>query len=95
MIDRIGGGNVDTTTGRFVFEVEEAHMIEGGKVTRPLQGIMLMGNGQDILKGISMVGDDLVVTGGGQCGKGGQGKPTSSGNPTFKVDRITVGGRKA
>lgn len=95
LIDRIGGGNVDTTTGRFVFEVEEAHMIEGGKVTRPLKGIMLMGNGQDILKGISMVGDDLRVTGGGQCGKGGQGKPTASGNPTFKVDKITVGGKKA
>jgi TldD protein len=94
-IAKIGGGNVSSTTGRFVFEVPEAHLIEGGKVTRPLKGIMLMGNGQDILKNISLVASDLEVIGGGQCGKGGQGKPTGFGNPTFKVTKITVGGSRA
>lgn len=94
-IAKIGGGNVQPTTGRFVFEVTEGHMIEGGKITRPLKGIMLMGNGQDILQNITMAADDLSVLGGGQCGKGGQGKPTGFGNPTFKVTKITVGGKKA
>jgi TldD protein len=93
-IDKIGGGNVSPTTGRFVFEVLESHRIEKGKITRPLKGIMLMGNGQDILKNITMVASDLEVLGGGMCGKGGQGKQTGFGNPTFKVTRITVGGKK-
>jgi TldD protein len=94
-IAKIGGGNVQPTTGRFVFSVPEGYLIEGGKVTRPLKGIMLMGSGQDVLKNISMVGNDLLVIGGGSCGKDGQSKPVGFGNPTLKVDRITIGGRKA
>jgi TldD protein len=94
-IAKIGGGNVDSTTGRFVFSVTEGYMIEGGKITKPLKGIMLMGSGQEVLKNISMVGNDLMVIGGGSCGKDGQSKPVGFGNPTLKVDKITVGGRKA
>jgi TldD protein len=94
-ISKIGGGNVDWTTGRFVFSVTEGSMIEGGKVTKPLKGIMLMGSGQDVLKNISLVGNDLLIIGGGTCGKDGQGKPVGFGNPTLKVDKITVGGARA
>lgn len=94
-IAKIGGGNVQPTTGRFVFSVTEGYMIEDGKITKPLKGIMLMGSGQDVLKNISMVGNDLLVIGGGSCGKDGQSKPVGFGNPTLKVDRITVGGKKA
>ncbi len=94
-IAKIGGGNVQPTTGRFVFSVGEGFMIEQGKVTKPLKGIMLMGSGQEVLKNISMVGPDLLVIGGGSCGKDGQSKPVGFGNPTIKVDKITVGGKKA
>lgn len=94
-IAKIGGGNVQPTTGQFVFTVTEGYMIEGGKVTKPLKGIMLMGSGQDVLKNISMVGNDLMVIGGGGCGKDGQSKSVGFGNPTLKVDKITVGGKKA
>lgn len=93
-ISKIGGGNVSPTTGRFVFTVTEGSMIEGGKVTKPLKGIMLMGSGQEVLKNISMVANDLLIIGGGTCGKDGQGKPVGFGNPTLKVDRITVGGQR-
>jgi TldD protein len=93
-IAKIGGGNVSPTTGRFVFSVTEGSMIEGGKVTKPLKGIMLMGSGQDVLMNISMVANDLLIIGGGTCGKDGQGKPVGFGNPTLKVDRITVGGQR-
>jgi TldD protein len=93
-IAKIGGGNVDWVTGRFVFSVSEGYLIEKGQVTKPLKGIMLMGNGQDVLKNISMVGSDLLVIGGGSCGKNGQSKPVGFGNPTLKVDKITVGGSK-
>jgi len=94
-IARIGGGNVMPTTGRFVFSVSEGYLIEGGRVTKPLKGIMLMGNGRDVLQNISIVADDLEVLGGGGCGKDGQSKAVGFGNPTMKVDRITVGGQKA
>ncbi len=94
-ISKIGGGNVSSVTGRFVFSVTEGYMIEGGKVTRPLKGIMLMGSGQDVLKNISLVGNDLLIIGGGACGKDGQSKAVGFGNPTLKVDKITIGGRKA
>jgi len=94
-IAKIGGGNVSSTTGRFVFSVTEGYMIEGGKITQPLKGIMLMGSGQEVLKNISLVGNDLLVIGGGSCGKDGQSKPVGFGNPTLKVDKITIGGRKA
>jgi TldD protein len=75
--------------------VTEGYLIEAGKVTRPLKGIMLMGSGQEVLKNITMVGNDLLVIGGGSCGKDGQSKPVGFGNPTLKVAKITVGGKKA
>ena len=93
-ISKIGGGNVSSTTGRFVFSVPEGYMIEDGKITKPLKGIQLMGNGQDILKDIVMVGHDLEIAGGGTCGKSGQSKPVTDGNPTLKVSKITIGGSK-
>lgn len=93
-IAKIGGGNVSPTTGRFVFSVPEGYMIEDGKITTPLKGIQLMGNGPDVLMNITMVGPDLEIWGGGTCGKDGQGKPVSDGNPTLKVAKITIGGAK-
>lgn len=93
-ISRIGGGNVSEVTGRFVFDVPEGYLIEDGKITRPLKGIQLMGSGPEVLKNIAMVGPDLEIRGGGTCGKDGQGKPVSDGNPTLKVSKITIGGAK-
>jgi len=93
-IKNIGGGNVSPTTGRFVFSVPEGYMIEEGKITTPLKGIQLMGNGPDVLNNITMVGPDLEILGGGTCGKAGQGKPVSDGNPTLKVAKITIGGAR-
>jgi TldD protein len=93
-IKNIGGGNVSSTTGRFVFSVPEGYMIEDGKITTPLKGIQLMGNGPDVLKNITMVGPDLDIWGGGTCGKAGQSKPVSDGNPTLKVAKITIGGAR-
>ncbi len=93
-ISRIGGGNVSEVTGRFVFDVPEGYMIEDGKITRPLKGIQLMGSGPEVLKSIVMVGPDLEIWGGGTCGKDGQAKPVSDGNPTLKVSKITIGGAK-
>jgi TldD protein len=93
-IKNIGGGNVSPTTGRFVFSVPEGYLIEDGKITKPLKGIQLMGNGPDVLKNITMVGPDLEIWGGGTCGKAGQGKPVSDGNPTLKVAKITIGGAR-
>ncbi|UCC40544.1 MAG: TldD/PmbA family protein [Candidatus Aminicenantes bacterium] len=93
-ISRIGGGNVTSVTGRFVFSVPEGYLIENGKVTKPLKGIQLMGSGPEVLKNIVMVGPDLEIWGGGTCGKSGQAKPCSDGNPTLKVSKITIGGAK-
>ncbi len=93
-IAKIGGGNVSPTTGRFVFDVPEGYMIEDGKITTPLKGVQLMGNGPDVLMNITMVGPDLEIWGGGTCGKGDQRKPVSDGNPTLKVAKITIGGAK-
>jgi TldD protein len=93
-ISRIGGGNVSWVTGRFVFSVPEGYLIENGKITKPLKGIQLMGSGPEVLKNIVMVGPDLEIWGGGTCGKDGQGKPVSDGNPTLKVSKIIIGGAK-
>ncbi len=93
-IARIGGGNVSWVTGRFVFDVSEGYMIENGKITKPLKGIQLMGSGPEVLKNIVMVGPDLEIKGGGTCGKDGQAKPVSDGNPTLKVSKITIGGAR-
>lgn len=88
-----GGGQVDITSGKFVFSASEAYLIEDGKVTRPVKGATLIGNGPDVLTRVSMVGADLKLDEGvGTCGKDGQSVPVGVGLPTIKVDGITVGG---
>jgi TldD protein len=88
-----GGGQVDITSGKFVFSASEAYLIEKGKVTRPVKGATLIGNGPDVLTRVSMVGDDLALDSGvGTCGKEGQSVPVGVGQPTLKIDRLTVGG---
>lgn len=91
-----GGGQVDITSGKFVFTVTEAYLIENGKLTRPLKGAILIGSGADALKRISMVGNDLALDKGiGTCGKAGQGVPVGVGQPTLRINGLTVGGTKA
>jgi TldD protein len=88
-----GGGQVDITSGQFVFSASEAYLIEGGKITRPVKGATLIGNGPEVLTRVSMVGDDLALDSGiGVCGKDGQSVPVGVGQPTLKVDSLTVGG---
>jgi TldD protein len=88
-----GGGQVDITSGKFVFSACEAYLIENGKVTRPVKGATLIGNGPDVLTRVSMVGNDLELDRGvGVCGKEGQSVPVGVGQPTLKIDGITVGG---
>ncbi|MEZ5355773.1 MAG: metalloprotease TldD [Bryobacteraceae bacterium] len=88
-----GGGQVDITNGNFVFSATESYLIEGGRLTRPLRGATLIGNGPEALKHVSMVGHDLELDEGmGICGKDGQSVPVGVGIPTIKIDRMTVGG---
>ena len=88
-----GGGQVDITSGKFVFSASEAYLIENGKVTTPVKGATLIGNGPDVLTRVSMVGNDLGLdTGVGTCGKEGQSVPVGVGQPTLKIDSLTVGG---
>jgi len=88
-----GGGQVDITSGKFVFSASEAYLIEDGQVTRPVKGATLIGNGPDVLTRVSMVGNDLRLDSGiGTCGKDGQSVPVGVGLPTIKIDRLTVGG---
>lgn len=88
-----GGGQVDITNGKFVFSASEAYLIEDGKVTQPVKGATLIGNGPEALKYVSMVGNDLALDEGiGTCGKAGQSVPVGVGMPTVKLDRMTVGG---
>ena len=88
-----GGGQVDITSGKFVFSASEAYLIENGKVTAPVKGAMLIGDGPEALTRISMIGDDLALdTGVGICGKEGQSVPVGVGQPTVKIDELTVGG---
>ncbi len=88
-----GGGQVDITSGKFVFSASEAYLIEKGKVTTPIKGAMLIGDGPEALNKISMVGNDLELDSGvGTCGKEGQSVPVGVGQPTLKIDEITVGG---
>jgi TldD protein len=87
------GGQVDITSGKFVFSASEAYLIENGKITRPVKGATLIGNGPDVLTKVSMVGNDLQLDSGvGTCGKDGQSVPVGVGQPTLKIDNITVGG---
>ena len=88
-----GGGQVDITSGKFVFSAAEAWMIEDGKLTYPVKGATLIGNGPDALTRVSMVGDDLALDAGiGTCGKDGQSVPVGVGQPTLRIDGLTVGG---
>ncbi|HEU4530169.1 MAG TPA: metalloprotease TldD [Steroidobacteraceae bacterium] len=88
-----GGGQVDITSGKFVFSASEAYLIEDGKVTTPVKGATLIGNGPDVLTRVSMVGKDLELDEGiGVCGKEGQSVPVGVGQPTLRVDGLTVGG---
>ena len=88
-----GGGQVDITSGKFVFSASEAYLIERGEVTRPVKGATLIGNGPDVLTRVSMVGDNLELDWGvGVCGKEGQSVPVGVGQPTLRVDGLTVGG---
>lgn len=88
-----GGGSVDITSGKFVFSASEAYLIENGQVTVPVKGATLIGNGPQVMTKISMVGNDLKLDSGvGTCGKEGQSVPVGVGQPTLKVDEITVGG---
>jgi TldD protein len=87
------GGQVDITSGKFVFSVNEAYLIENGKITAPIKGATLIGNGPEVLTRVSMVGNDLQLDSGiGVCGKDGQSVPVGVGQPTLKVDALTVGG---
>ena len=87
------GGQVDITSGKFVFSASEAYLIENGKITRPVKGATLIGNGPDVLTRVSMVGTDLELDSGvGTCGKDGQSVPVGVGQPTLKIDGLTVGG---
>ncbi|HKJ52582.1 MAG TPA: metalloprotease TldD, partial [Gammaproteobacteria bacterium] len=88
-----GGGQVDITSGRFVFSLSEAYLIENGKITAPVKGATLIGSGPEVMGRISMVGNDLELDQGvGVCGKEGQSVPVGVGQPSLKIDQITVGG---
>jgi len=88
-----GGGQVDITSGKFVFTCTEAYLIEDGKVGAPVKGATLIGSGPDVLTRVSMVGNDMALdTGVGTCGKNGQGVPVGVGQPTLRIDDLTVGG---
>jgi TldD protein len=90
-----GGGQVDITSGQFVFSASEAYLIEEGKVTKPVKGATLIGNGPEVMKKISMVGNDLALDSGiGVCGKDGQSVPVGVGQPTVKIDSLTIGGTR-
>jgi TldD protein len=91
-----GGGQVDITSGKFVFSASEAYLIEDGKVTAPVKGATLIGNGPDALTKVAMVGNDMALDPGiGTCGKNGQGVPVGVGQPTLKLAGLTVGGTAA
>ena len=91
-----GGGQVDITSGKFVFSASEAYLIEDGKVTRPVKGATLIGSGPEVLNRVSMIGNDLQLDAGvGVCGKEGQSVPVGVGQPTLRIDAMTVGGTAA
>jgi TldD protein len=88
-----GGGQVDITNGKFVFSAAEAYLIENGKVTTPVKGATLIGNGPDVLTRVTLVGNDMKLDSGiGVCGKEGQSVPVGVGQPTLKIEGLTVGG---
>src|SRR5690606_40132410 len=88
-----GGGQVDITSGKFVFSASEAYLIENGKVTAPVKGATLIGNGLDAMNRVSLIGNDMSLDSGvGTCGKDGQSVPVGVGMPTLRMDGLTVGG---
>ena len=88
-----GGGQVDITNGKFVFSASEAYLIENGKIGAPIKGATLVGKGPDVLTRVTMVGRDLALDNGiGTCGKQGQSVPVGVGQPTVRIDGLTVGG---
>ncbi|MGB5233652.1 MAG: metallopeptidase TldD-related protein, partial [Candidatus Macondimonas sp.] len=88
-----GGGQVDITSGKFVFSASEAYLIENGRIGRPVKGATLIGNGPEVLTRVSMLGHDLRLDDGvGTCGKDGQSVPVGVGQPTLRIDGLTVGG---
>ncbi len=88
-----GGGQVDIVSGKFVFSASEAYLIENGKITKPVKGATLIGNGPDVLTRVSMIGNDMSLDSGvGTCGKDGQSVPVGVGQPTLRIDGLTVGG---
>jgi len=88
-----GGGQVDITNGKFVFSMSEAYCIQNGQVTYPVKGATLIGSGPEVMQRISMIGNDLAFDPGvGTCGKDGQSVPVSIGQPTLRIDDLTVGG---
>jgi len=91
-----GGGQVDITSGKFVFSASEAYLIENGKITHPVKGATIIGNGPDVLTKVSLIGNDLELDAGvGVCGKAGQSVPVGVGQPTLKIDGLTIGGTEA
>ncbi|HET8789680.1 MAG TPA: metalloprotease TldD [Modicisalibacter sp.] len=91
-----GGGQVDITSGKFVFSASEAYLIEDGRITTPVKGATLIGNGPEAMSRVSMIGHDMELdTGIGVCGKEGQGVPVGVGQPTLKLDELTVGGTQS
>jgi TldD protein len=91
---KMGGGQVDTVRGDFVFEIAEGYLLKGGAVGEMIKNATMMGNGLEVLKGIDMVGSDLGY-GIGTCGKDGQGVPVADAQPTLRIPEIIVGGRQA
>jgi TldD protein len=88
-----GGGQVDITNGKFVFSMAEAYMIEDGRITQPVKGATLIGNGPDALTRVTMIGNDLGLDPGiGTCGKDGQSVPVGVGQPTLRIEGLTIGG---
>jgi TldD protein len=93
---QFGGGQVDITSGKFVFSCTEAYRIEDGKIGAPIKGATLIGNGPDAMTRVSMIGNDMKLdTGVGTCGKNGQSVPVGVGQPTLRIDGLTVGGTAA
>jgi len=88
-----GGGQVDIVSGQFTFQCTQAYRIRGGKIAEPVKGATLIGNGPEAMKKVSMVGNDFALDPGvGTCGKAGQGVPVGIGQPSLKIDSITIGG---
>ena len=88
-----GGGQVDITSGKFVFTCTEAYQLEDGRIGAPVKGATLIGNGPDALTKVSLIGNDMALDPGvGTCGKDGQGVPVGVGQPTIRLDELTVGG---